>query len=262
MVCALLIFAAFSRAPDPAAAQTRQAVDLVLVLAVDTSSSIVAEEYAVQAQGYADAFRDPLIIGAIEDLGPGGLGVTFLQWSASFQMFQSVGWSHVHDAASAEKFAADIEINVRRYTAFGTALGDAIGHSVDLIAKGPFYGQRQVIDISADERSNMGAHPAGTRDRAAAAGIIVNGLAILNTQIDLVDYFRMHVITGPDAFVIVVENKDDIAASIKRKLLREIIGPVAMLPDAECPRCRSAITPAKTPHRTTRSGTVIRGQPR
>ncbi len=238
IIGALLVFAAFSRAPGPAAAQSRQPVDLVLVLAVDTSSSIEADEYAVQAQGYADAFRDPLIISAIEDLGPGGLGVTFLQWSASFQMFQSVGWSHVHDAASAEKFAADIESNLRRFSAFGTALGDAIGHSVDLIAKSPFSGRRRVIDISADERSNMGAHPAGNRDQAAAAGIIVNGLAILNTQIDLVDYFRTHVITGPDAFVIVVENKNDIAASIKRKLLREIVGPVAVLDlPARCAGC-------------------------
>jgi hypothetical protein len=223
------IVAALSSAADPAAAQARQPVDLVLVLAVDTSSSIEAREYAVQAQGYADAFRDPLIIDAIEELGAGGLGVTFLQWSASFQMFQSVGWSHVHDAGSAETFASDIESNLRRFSAFGTALGDAIGHSVDLIAESPYSGRRRVIDISADERSNMGAHPAGNRDRAAAAGIVVNGLAILNTQIDLVDYFQTHVITGKDAFVIVVEDKDDIAASIKRKLLREIIGPVAGL---------------------------------
>ena len=229
LICAYSLLIAWQILPVHAAAQSRQSVDLLLVLAVDTSSSIKSAEYAIQAQGYAEAFRDPLIIRAIQDLGNNGLGVTFLQWSASFQMFQSVGWTRVHDGESAEAFARAIETNLRRFSAFGTALGDAIGHSVDLIGQSPFTGRRRVIDISADERSNMGAHPSRTRQRAADAGITVNGLVILNSQADLVEYFTSHVISGDDAFVIVVNDKGDVADAIKRKLLREIIGPVAGL---------------------------------
>ncbi len=230
LIHAALVLAALQFPTWEAAAQSRQSVDLLLVLAVDTSSSIGSNEYAIQAQGYADAFRDPLIVRAIEDLGDDGLGVTFLQWSASFQMFQSVGWTRVRDGESAETFARAIETNLRRFSAFGTALGDAIGHSVDLIRQSRFTGRRRVIDISSDERSNMGAHPSSTRRKAADAGITVNGLVILNSQTDLVDYFNSHVITGDGAFVIVVDDKDDVADAIRRKLLREIAGPMAGLP--------------------------------
>ena len=47
----------------PAAAQ--QPVDLELVLAVDISSSVSRDEYALQMGGLAAAFRDPAVVAAI-----------------------------------------------------------------------------------------------------------------------------------------------------------------------------------------------------
>ena len=209
----------------PARAQTP--VDLELVLAIDASSSIVGEEFELQINGYAQAFRDPTVVAAIEALRPNGIAVTLVQWSASFQQFQSVGWRHVRDRASADAFAAAIEAKSRKFVGFGTAIGSAIDYSVGLFGAGGFTGRRQVIDISADERSNMGSHPSYMRKAAADAGITVNGLAVLEGDKTLTDYFRRYVITGTASFVVSVDSYRDIAQAIRRKLLRELSAPIA-----------------------------------
>ena len=201
-----------------------QPVELELVLAVDASSSIQSDEFDLQVQGYANAFRDPSVIEAIEELGGGGIAVTLVQWSATHQMYQSVPWTHVHDRASGEQLAQSIERNFWTFTPFGTALGDAIEYSVGLFETSGYAGRRQAIDISADERANMGKHPSRVQQLALDAGITVNGLVVLDKQLDLVAYFLEHVIVGDGAFVEVVEQKQDLANSIKRKLVREISG--------------------------------------
>ena len=83
-----------------------------------------------------------------------------------------------------------------------------------------------VVDLVA----NTGKHPSSTQPLARAAGITVNGLVVLDTELDLPAYFEEHVIVGEDAFVEVVEEKQDLARSIIRKLVREISGqPMASL---------------------------------
>lgn len=206
------------------AAKNTTPVDLALILAVDSSSSVDGPEYDLQIHGYANAFRDDEVIDAIERLDGTGIAVTFVQWSANFQQFQTVPWLQVVDRASAEAFATAIETQSRKFVGFGTALGSAIEYSVGLFPKSRYRGRRKSIDISADERANMGAHPSYTREMATAAGITINGLAILHDHPNLSDYFHANVITGPDAFVQTVASYDDIANAIKRKLLREIAG--------------------------------------
>jgi hypothetical protein len=74
------------------------------------------------------------------------------------------------------------------------------------------------------------------RDQAVAAGITINGLAIINTQANpgyafhtqppggLPKYYEENVIGGPGAFLIQVENFDTFAEAITRKLVTEIAG--------------------------------------
>ncbi len=220
----VLIACAFLTAPP---ARSQMPVDVELVLAIDSSSSIAGEEFELQINGYAQAFRDPTVISVISALQPNGIAVTLVQWSASFQQFQSVPWHHVHDAASAETFAAAIEANSRTFVGFGTAIGSAIAYSVGLFGTNRFPGRRKVIDISADERSNMGSHPSYLRKSAVDAGITVNGLAVLEGDDTLTDYFREYVITGTASFVVSVDSYQNIAEAVRRKLLRELAAPVA-----------------------------------
>ena len=210
-------------APVPASAEVP--VELELVLAVDTSSSVDSKEFKLQINGYAAAFRDPLVVEAIKALGEEGLAVTLVQWSAHQQQVQSVGWTQIRDKADADAFASAVERQPRSFRTSGTAIGTAIAFTAGLFHDNGFAGQRRVVDISADERANDGVDPVRTRDQAVAAGITVNGLAILSNSIGLEKYFWQSVIGGPDAFVVTADSYKVVASAIRQKLMREIAAP-------------------------------------
>ena len=66
--------------------------------------------------------------------------------------------------------------------------------------------------------------------RAAAAGITVNGLTILNEDPNLDRYYLSRVIVGADAFVLVADDYEDFGRAIRLKLITEITGsPMALL---------------------------------
>ena len=214
--------------PGSAGAETD--VELELVLLADASSSIRGDEFDLQVSGYADAFRDPGVIEATRALGGNGIAVTFVQWSATFQQFDTVPWTRIWDERSSRTFADAIERQARQVVSFGTATGSALAYGRELFSKNGFRGKRRVIDLSSDEHSNQGPHPRTVRETVIAEGITINGLAILDDSFDLKGYFRDAVIGGPDSFVISVDSYDDFAVAIRLKLVREISGkPMARL---------------------------------
>ena len=205
-------------------------VELELVLLADASSSIRGDEFDLQISGYAEAFRDPGVIEATKVLGGNGIAVTFVQWSATFQQFDTVPWTRIWDERSSRAFADAIERQARQVVSFGTATGSALAYGKDLFSKNGFRGKRLVIDLSSDEHSNQGPHPRTVRKTVIAEGITINGLVILDDSFDLKGYFREAVIGGPDSFVLSVDSYDDFAVAIRLKLFREISGkPMARL---------------------------------
>ena len=207
-----------------ASARAETEVELELVLLADASSSIGTDEFDLQIGGYAKAFRDPGVIAAIENLGGNGIAVTFVQWSATFQQFDTVPWTQIGNAASAAAFADAIETQARRVVSFGTATGSAMAYGADLLEKNDFNGKRRIIDLCSDEHSNQGPHPSRVRDDILTRGMTINGLAILDDSFDLKAYFYDSVIGGPDSFVITVDTYEDFAAAIRLKLEHEISG--------------------------------------
>ncbi|WP_170331811.1 DUF1194 domain-containing protein [Ruegeria arenilitoris] len=199
-------------------------VELELVLLADASSSIRGDEFDLQIGGYARAFRDPLVVQAIEDLGGNGIAITFVQWSATFQQFDIVPWRRVHDAESAAAFAEAIERQARQVVSFGTAMGSAIDYGGNLFRRNAFRSKRKVIDITSDEHSNQGRHPRNVRDAIVEQGITINGLAILDDSFELEAYFRDAVIGGHGSFVVSVDTYADFAWAIRLKLMHEISG--------------------------------------
>lgn len=221
------IEAAGAQAPDPVA------VELELVLAVDTSASVDNAEFRLQMGGIANAFRHEDVIAAIRLYGETGIAVTLVQWSAGDQQAQSVRWHHVRDTAGGEAFAAAVERAPRRFAVNTTAIGSALRYSTRLFSTSPYRGRRRSIDLSGDGRSNAGLIADAERDRAVAAGITVNGLAILNGDVKLERYYRINVIGGPASFVMTAENFTDFARAIRDKLLREIAPVVAQGPPGD-----------------------------
>lgn len=171
-----LAFLAFDPATR-AAAQTE--VDLELVLLADATGSIDDAEIRFQRQGYADAITDPSVIAAIQSTAYGRIAVTYVEWAHAASQDVVVDWTIIDGPESAAAFAAALLPPPRR--AFGSnAIGAALLFGKALIEGNDIEGFRKVIDLSADSAANTsGPSIELARDEVVAAGIVINGLAVL-----------------------------------------------------------------------------------
>jgi hypothetical protein len=208
-------------------------VDLQLVLAVDVSGSVDATEFALQRDGYVHAFQSAVIQNAIFGGPLGQIAATFVYWSGSDQQQQTVDWTLINDATSADAFATAISTASRPFSGL-TGIGAAINFSAGLFGQTDsggdllFTSNRQIIDISGDGTNNSGVAPATARDAflaGAPAGVsrAINALAIESSS--LVPYFTNNVIGGDNSFVVFAASFGDFANAIDEKLLREIPPP-------------------------------------
>jgi hypothetical protein len=195
------------------------AVGLQLVLAVDVSGSVDATEYALQKGGYVNAFNNAAIQAAIAAT-PGGVGVTYVEWSGAAQQAQLVGWTHLTDAASSSAFATAVAGTSRAFSGL-TSISGAIDFSAALFDT-VFTSGRKVIDISGDGTNNDGGSVTVARDAAVGAGITINGLAIGGTG--LLTYYTDNVIGGTGAFALQAATFADFESAVTTKLFREITG--------------------------------------
>ena len=203
-------------------AEAATMVGLELVLLVDVSGSVDANEYALQKGGYVQAFQSAAVQNAIMNSQLGSIAVTYVEWSGAAQQAQLVNWTLVNDAASANAFAAAIAGTSRAFSGL-TAIGSAINYGAGLLAAdNGFDSLRKVMDVSGDGTSNDGASVTAARDAAVAAGITINGLTIGTAS--LLAYYQNNVIGGPGAFAIGVSDFADFAAAVEKKLIQEITG--------------------------------------
>ncbi|PHQ68824.1 MAG: hypothetical protein COB93_09665 [Sneathiella sp.] len=199
-------------------------VDMQLVLAIDVSSSVSWDEYNLQMQGFASAFRDEQVIEAIAAGPIGQISVTVTHWAGLDEQQVMLGWRVISGPEEARAFADSLDNVPRAFPYGGTAISDALDHAHSLFAKDSNFSQHRVIDVSGDGKSSIGASPEAARDRVVGDGIIINGLPILDGRSDLEIYYRQHVIGGPGAFTELARGYDDFARAITSKLVREIRG--------------------------------------
>ncbi len=217
-------------------------VDLELVLAVDASSSVSAQEFDLQIKGLAEAFRTPQVLAAVQASGDLGIAVSVIQWSDNRKQTTAVGWSLVRGEAGALALADAIEATPRFLVGGGTAIGGAIKYAVRQFENNGFAGRRQVIDVSGDGRTNQGSRPSDQRDRAVELGITINGLAILNEDPNIDTYYYRYVIGGTGAFVLTANDYESYALAILAKLIREIAAvPIAAVPGGFNPALAAAV---------------------
>ena len=207
-------------------------VDLELVLAVDVSGSIDAEEARQQREGYVAAIADRAVIEAIGANFHRRIAVAYLEWASGDYQHVVVDWSLIEDAASAQAFAARLAASPRRCARW-TSISAAIDAAVPLFDGNGYAGERRVIDVSGDGPNNRGRPVRDARDGAVAQGIVINGLPILNDRPQPFDlptpmamaldrYYADHVIGGPGSFVLPAKDFTDFRNAILSKLIREI----------------------------------------
>jgi hypothetical protein len=232
---ALRALAALLAAFLAAAPARAEGVDLMLVLAADVSRSIDDGEFALQRKGYAAALTDPRVVKAITGGPRHAIALTFIEWSGATDQKVVVDWTTIQDGEGASVTAASILAAPRSFLS-RTSISAAIDFSVERLSDAPMKAERRIIDISGDGTSNSGRLVTDARDEAVAAGVTINGLAIINTQANpgfalhtqppggLPNYYKENVIGGPGAFLLVVENFETFADAITRKLVTEIVG--------------------------------------
>ena len=201
-------------------------VDLALVLAVDVSESVDAQEYELQHEGIARAFETAPLIEAIRGGKNGAIDVLVLEWSDRDKQVVTVDWTRVSDAASAAGFAARVRATPRSSNGL-TAIGDALLSAEIAFRRLPDQAERRVVDLSGDGIANIGPPPQEVRDRLVAEGITINGLAILKTEPWLDSYYDQYVVGGPGGFLMEVEDFPTFIAAMQQKLLAEVTATLA-----------------------------------
>lgn len=228
----LALAALVAHAAAAPAARANDPVDLELVLAADASGSIDAAEIRFQREGYAAAITDPEILQAIRAGGYlGRIAVTYVEWGDQHSQAVVAPWTVIDGSASARAFADRLVATPRQ--AYGrNAIGAVIAFGQREIETNAYEGERKVIDISADSANSWNGVPlALARERALAAGIAINGLAVSCRDCsgrpgsyDLEAEFARKIVGGPASFVVTVDGDESFAEAVRRKLLLEIAG--------------------------------------
>ncbi|MEP4336930.1 MAG: DUF1194 domain-containing protein [Roseobacter sp.] len=220
LICALFLVLSIFESETPALGQDRQTVDLELVLLIDVSASVSKQEFRLQIEGLAGAFRNPIIQESIQ--ASGGIAVCVVQWAQEAYQYKSVDWIHLRQDTDALKLAKQIASIPRQTPSGQTAIGNALIFALVELNTNSYTGLRRVIDLSGDGRSNDGLLLEQARETVLLDGITINGLAILNEVSDLKKYFRNDLIGGYGAFVLTARDYTDFSRAIREKLEREI----------------------------------------
>jgi hypothetical protein len=224
---ALLVLLSFILTMGAAAANER--VDLELVLAIDISGSVDADEGRLQRDGYIKALNDPEVLKAIRSGIEGKIAIAYFEWSGPETKRLLLDWTLIEDEATAKAAAAKLATFPIR-SAMSTSISGAIDYAMPMYGR-TFEGTRRVLDISGDGPNNAGQLIDISRENAIARGITINGVPIINNRPnvtgfpqlpDLDLYFQHCVIGGPGAFIVVAEGFESFAEAIRKKMIIEI----------------------------------------
>ncbi|MEM9853031.1 MAG: DUF1194 domain-containing protein [Pseudomonadota bacterium] len=211
-----------------------------LALGLDVSSSVDSDEYRLQLEGLAAALTAPEIAARLLEQTEAPVNLYVYEWSGPGIQRTILPWTAVTSAAILRAAAAQIAAHERNVLGDSvdqsTAINPAIAHGREAIAERATCWER-TIDISGDGRHNTGGDPREEWPALALAAITVNGLVIgvdsprggdiRQLEIgELSSYYNSQVIFGPGAFVETALGFADFERAMRRKLLRELEGPV------------------------------------
>ncbi|MGI9333199.1 MAG: DUF1194 domain-containing protein [Gammaproteobacteria bacterium] len=205
-------------------------VDLELSLVIDVSGSVNTDEYNLQMDGYANAFRDADVQNAILNGSNGAIATNVVFFASSAA--QGIAFTLLDSFAAIDAFANQLDTIARPFGG-GTDIFDGVNFAVPLFgdetggAANGFESTRQVIDVSGDGRDSVSSNRIA-RDNALAGGVdTINGLAIENFPgaTLITDFYRDNVIGGTDAFVETASGFDTFETAVRNKLRAEIAGP-------------------------------------
>ena len=238
LIAMLTSMPAFSQPPSqPQTAiqgDSRTAVDVELVIAVDISYSVDPDDLAAQREGFAKVIVSEDFLRALRTGPVGKIALTYFEWSSTKDQRIIIPWRQIDGPEAAEAVAAEIrKAPVLRGSR--TSISSAIRFAMSLFEQTPYRGSRRVIDIAGDGPNSNGDPVATARDAALQQGIVITGLPIMTNattpdrtdfqHIDHIDwYYEDCVIGGPGSFVVPVTDRASFKEAIRTKLALDLAG--------------------------------------
>lgn len=245
-VAALLAGIIVAAAPPPArTGEAPTATDANLVTALDVSDSIMRHEEWLEFAGMSHAIQSEDFLDAATAGRHGRIGFAVIVWASDEPPDVIVPWTIIESkqdvqrvvdrlGAARKLYGFDARMgNGRGATAYRgdgggstaparrTDISAALEFSADLLRAAPMRAPREVINICGNGDDNVHASPAAARDRALAAGMVVNGL-VIGARPAVADYYRAYLQGGTGSFVLEVRDPKDVAAAMLEKFLRDL----------------------------------------
>lgn len=211
------------------------AVTLELGLAIDGSGSISSSDFALQIDGYVDAFSDPNFFSTVVEPSPfDDIAVGVYQFATG--VTEEIAFTTISSQADADALATLIGSITQADGA--TNFVDTVNTITSDIFSNAIDSDRQVIDFSTDGVPTTGG---GQTDSIAAADAArANGIDAINSlgvgggaDISFLEAFSDADNVDPDdntGFVIAVDSFDEFAPAVADKLVAEITEPPEEIP--------------------------------
>lgn len=216
--------------PGLAQAACRQA----LSLALDVSSSVDDAEYRLQLDGVMAALNAPSVQDILFMQPDAPIRLHVYEWSGPINQTIIVPWTAITTRDDLDRVTDALQRHQRGVAAPTTAIGSAILAGFSYLEENRDCWKR-TLDISGDGETNTGPPPESITEDQRPVGVVVNGLVIGAGDLhgadlpfvdikQLTSYYLTNVIRGPGAFVEVALGYEAYAATMERKLLRELAG--------------------------------------
>jgi Protein of unknown function (DUF1194) len=215
------LFAALAFCAAPAFASDCR---LALVLALDVSSSVDADEDALQRGGLAAALIAPEVERAFFST-PDPVALAVFEWSGRYNQKMLLDWRLIENPAQLLDVATHIGRSKRGSDDFPTSMGYALGYASGVLDRGPAC-FRRTLDMAGDGENNDGFGPSIAYNEFPFSGVTVNGMVVnaaeFEAEVNLIEFYAKHVLRGPGAFLEVAQGFDDYERAMRRKLEREL----------------------------------------
>jgi len=214
--------------PGLAHAACRQALSMGL----DVSGSVDDDEYRLQLDGVVAALNAQAVKDVLFMQPEAPIRLHVYEWSGPINQTIIVPWTAIEGPADLAQVTRQLLAHTRGVRAPTTAIGSAILAGYTYLDAHPDCWKR-TLDLSGDGETNVGPLPETIGENLRPPGVTVNGLVVGAGDQDgdderfvdikqLSSYYRANVMRGPGAFVEVALGYEDYAATMERKLLREL----------------------------------------
>ena len=203
-------------------------VDIAIVVSLDRSESIDAEEAVAQITGLTHALNHPRFLAAAQSGWHRRIALSVVTWSSFGRHDVILPWVQIASTGDGAIASAVLRQDLvrQRKAIEGTQTDVAFGieTAMQQLEALPWPARKRVINMVSDGMSNIGREAIVDREAARGLGITINALVTAQGSAIRVlsEYFHRDVIVGPTAFVQITNGERDFAISMLRKMLLEI----------------------------------------